>query len=109
VAEGLMGSLLGRCVDHRRDGDRHERSAGALLDARASVHDEASQCERAMLVNALDALLAQRGIRFIMRCEGASWPSVREFVRSSDVQRLSTSRKPSSGSSTACTSRPSRG
>jgi hypothetical protein len=73
------------------------------------VDDEASQCERAMLVNALDALgpddgllldrgypaawlinlLAERGIRFIMRCKGASWPSVREFVRSSDVQRLS--------------------
>jgi hypothetical protein len=94
---------------------------GAELTLHASVHDEASQCERAMLVNALDALgpddvllldrgypaawlinlLAQRGIRFIMRCDGASWPSVREFVRSSDAQRLDVALAPPSAAQAA--------
>ena len=74
---------------------------GAELTLYANVHS-AAESERAMLMAALDRLgprdvllldrgypaawvfqiLIERGIRFVARCDGASWVAVRRFARS---------------------------
>jgi len=80
----------------------------AELTLHASVHD-ASESERAMLMQALDKLkpddvllldrgypaawlvnlLNERGIRFIMRCDNnRGWRAVREFMRGDDQEAL---------------------
>lgn len=81
---------------------------GAELTLHAAVHSP-TECERSMLVDALERLgpddvllldrgypaawlvqlLAERGIRFVMRCDMASgWPAVRAFLRSGQAEQV---------------------
>lgn len=88
---------------------------GAELTLHASVHS-ATRGERAMLMEALDALgpddvllldrgypaawlvqaLTERGIRFVMRCDSDSgWPAVRAFLRGDQAEATLTLNAPS--------------
>jgi hypothetical protein len=86
----------------------------AELTLHACVHS-ASTSERAMLMEALDrlrpddvllldrgypaawlvALLCERGIRFVMRCDNTGWSAVRQFLRSGADQAQVTLNAPS--------------
>jgi Transposase DDE domain len=118
----LLMPAVRPCLISRSAADRDQRLfalflPGAELTLHASVHS-AQVAERAMLVEALGvlgpddvlvldrgypaawlvALLNDRGIRFVMRCDNASgWAATKAFMRSGAVQANVTLNAPSAG------------